>query len=71
MEGLPKPLGNEVMVGRYQLREASDDLGSALLGIYPRQRQGYRSGIQSQQLGIRAETQDELSEESVRTQGTL
>lgn len=59
------------MVGRYQVREASDGLGSALLGIYRRQRQGYRSGIQSQQLGIQAETQDELSVGSVRTQGML
>lgn len=57
------------MVGRYQVREASDGLGSALL--YRRKRQGYRSGIQSQQLGIQAETQDELSVGSVRTQGML
>lgn len=45
MEGIPKPLSNEVKVGRYWLSEASDGLGSALFGIYHRDRaigQGFK-----------------------------
>lgn len=45
MEGIPKPLSNEVKVGRYWLSEASDGLGSALFWIYHRDRaigQGFK-----------------------------